>query len=172
MRLEAPPRNGHTLGNWQNFSHHRESLQGGRVTVAEQISENIRKYRDELIGTLRFLNETYDKLLVTLAGGALGLSLVFLKDVIEIEDIRMPSLLLAAWCLFIFSLASVLGRLMFGIEAYRHAIKQVDAGTIYRERVGGSYTRVTRTLHVSSVVLLILGLGFIAVFAFINIGDK
>jgi hypothetical protein len=126
-------------------------------------------YRSMLVDTMRFLNEAYDKILVTLAGGALVLSIAFLKDVIDLENVTHAGLLVASWIGFILSLAAVLGRILFGIEAYRRAIAQVDQGTIYRERAGGRYSRVTRALHVLSALSLVVGLSCIAVFSYLNV---
>jgi hypothetical protein len=131
----------------------------------------LKKYRATLIDTLRFLNESYDKLLITLSGGALGISIAFLKDVVTLDNVVRRDLLLYAWLAFILSLAAVLGRLMFGIEAYRRAIKQVDSGTIYKERVGGKYSLLTRMLHIGSAAFLLLGLLMLATFAFQNVGE-
>ncbi len=68
----------------------------------------LKKYRALLIDTLRFLNESYDKLLVTLSGGALGISIAFLKDIVKLENVIFPNLLFYAWLAFILSLAAVL----------------------------------------------------------------
>jgi hypothetical protein len=133
--------------------------------------EELNRYRESLIVTLKFLNESYDKLLVTLSGGALGISIAFLKDIVKLENVNNPRLLFLAWLAFILSLAAVLGRLMFGIEAYRKAIKQVDGGTIYKEKVGGKHSLITRTLHIGSAVFLLTGLLSLATFAFLNVGE-
>lgn len=53
----------------------------------------LKKYRSSLIDTLRFLNESYDKLLITLSGGALGISIAFLKDVVKLENVVCQNLL-------------------------------------------------------------------------------
>lgn len=135
------------------------------------LSEELMKYRDDLLSTLRFLNESYDKILVTLAGGALGLSIAFLKDVIDLESVVYPQFLLAAWFAFILSLATVLGRIFFGIEAYRRAIRQLDDGTIYENRPGGPSAIITRALHALSAVFLLVGLISIATFSYLNVGD-
>lgn len=133
--------------------------------------EELKKYRASLIDTLRFLNESYDKLLVTLSGGALGISIAFLKDIVKLESVSHPNLLLFAWLAFVLSLAAVLGGLMFGIEAYRKAINQVDSGTIYREKVGGKHSLLTRALRIGSACLLLIGLFMLATFAFYNVGE-
>jgi hypothetical protein len=133
--------------------------------------EDLKKYRESLAATLRFLNESYDKLLVTLSGGALGISIAFLKDIVKLENVNNPKLLFLAWLAFILSLAAVLGRLMFGIEAHRKAIRQVDGGTIYKEKVGGKHSLLTRALHISSAFFLLTGLVLLVTFAFFNVGE-
>ncbi|WP_376693086.1 hypothetical protein [Wenzhouxiangella sp. EGI_FJ10409] len=133
--------------------------------------EKLKDYRSDLTNTLRFLNEAYDKMLLTLAGGALGLSIVFLKDILVVEALKSPLLLIWAWGLFIFSLAGVLGRLLFGIEAYRKALRQVDDGTIRQARPGGFYSIASRSLHISAALSLIAGFICIAAFAYKNVGE-
>ena len=134
------------------------------------MSKELKEYRESLVETLRFLNESYDKLLITLSGGALGLSITFLKDVIELDNINAPKLLVSSWFLFILSLGCVLGRIGLGIEANRKAIKQVDEGTIYNETVGGWYSKLTRIFHVLAATSLVVGLLCTAIFINLNIG--
>ena len=52
------------------------------------MDESLREYRKELIQTVQKLNENYDKLIITLSGGALGLSLAFIKDIVKNEHIQ------------------------------------------------------------------------------------
>lgn len=132
--------------------------------------DNLKQYRTSLAETVRTLNESYDKMLLTLSGGALGLSIAFLKDVVTLDNVKNPELLLLSWVAFIVSLASVLGRVMFGIEAHRKAIAQVDDGTIYKNKPGGRFSSLTRVLHILSAASLLIGLILIAVFAYRNIG--
>jgi len=134
------------------------------------MSQELKEYRKSLVETLRFLNESYDKLLITLSGGALGLSITFLKDIIKLEAVTLPNFLVASWLLFILSLTCILGRIALGIEANRKAISQVDAGTIYEEKVGGWYSSVTRFFHALAAVSLVAGLLSTAIFINANIG--
>jgi hypothetical protein len=64
------------------------------------MDKDLKKYRQSLIDTQIKLSESYDKLLITLSGGALALSITFLKDVIGSKEISCPSLLLISWALF------------------------------------------------------------------------
>lgn len=132
-------------------------------------SKVLATYREQLTGTLRLLNESYDKVLVALAGGALGISIAFLKDIVPLDKATHHGWLLGAWMLFIASIAAGLGRLLFGIEAHRKAIVQVDRGDIYRGKPGGVYAVMTRLLHIGSALCLILGLVMLALFAYNNV---
>jgi hypothetical protein len=132
------------------------------------MNKDLKEYRTGLIQTVEKLNDNYDKLIITLSGGALALSLTFLKDIVKDTTIRSPEYLLLSWGLFILSLTSVLGSLLFGIAAHKKAIKQVDAGTIYKEEPGGIFSKVTTFMHYIGTAFLIAGLVLITVFIYSN----
>jgi len=134
------------------------------------MEDELKDYRQGLIDTQRKLNESYDKLLVTLSGGALALSIAFLKDIIGSIEINYPYLLLIAWALFVLSLTSILGEILFGIQAHKQAIKQIDNKTIYEQKVGGKSSNWTTRFHWIAALSLIIGLVFISAFAFFNLG--
>jgi len=134
------------------------------------MDDDLKKYRDSLLETLRFLNESYDKMLIMLSGGALGLSITFLKDVISLATVKHSELIMFSWLALIVSLAAVLGRVLFGIEAYRKAVSQVDDGSIYNGKPGGIYSVLTKGLHILSASSLLAGLVLIAIFSYLNVG--
>ena len=136
------------------------------------MDEELKKYRHGLIDTQRKLNESYDKLLITLSGGALALSITFLKDVIGTKAIIYPQLILISWGLFVLSLAAILGEILFGIKAHKKAIHQVDEGSIYEQKVGGRSSSLSTILHWVAALSLIIGLLFISTFAFYNVGEN
>lgn len=138
----------------------------------EEPVDDLADYRKDLVATVRLLDASYDKLLVTLAGGALALSIAFLKDAMAIEDTQHASLLLLAWSAFILSLTSVLGRILFGIWANKEAIKKVDDGTIRDGSPGGVFSKWTKFLHALSAIALVVGLSFIVAFAYFNLGAE
>lgn len=134
------------------------------------MDKELKEYRHGLIDTQRKLNESYDKLLIGLSGGALALSITFLKDIIGSKEILYPQLLFISWGLFVLSLASILGEILFGIKAHKKAIKQTDEGSIYDQKVGGIASFLSTILHWIAAICLILGLLFISTFAFYNMG--
>lgn len=133
------------------------------------MDDDLKEYRQGLVDTQRKLNESYDKLLITLSGGALALSIAFLKDVIGANDISYPMLLLVSWGLFVLSLASILGEILFGIQAHKIAILQIDSETIRSQKVGGKFSKWSTNLHWMAAISLILGLILISSFVFLNL---
>jgi len=140
------------------------------TSKSETLNDEMKKYREGLVETQRKLNESYDKLIITLSGGSLALSITFLKDIIGSNEICYPFLLLAAWGLFVLSLTSILSEILFGIKAHKKAIEQVDNGTIHKEKVGGKSSSWSSAAHWVASISLVLGLLFISIFAFLNIG--
>lgn len=138
----------------------------------ENRTDDMRQYREGLVETQRKLNESYDKLIITLSGGSLALSITFLKDIIGSSEINHPLLLLIAWGLFVLSLTSILGEILFGIKAHKKAITQVDNGTIHNEKVGGQSSSWSSATHLVASFSLVSGLLFISAFAYFNIGEK
>lgn len=136
------------------------------------MEENLANYRNDLVETEKKLKESYDKLVIALSGGALALSITFIKDIVDLESAVYAWLLLSSWACFIASLATVLGALSFGIESHRKAIHQVDDGTIYNVKPGGWFSNFSKSFHRLSALLLLAGLILISVFVYQNVGEK
>lgn len=125
------------------------------------------------------IGEGFDKTLITLSGGALGLTVTFVKDVVGPGQIVCASWLLAAWVLWSVSLTSILAAYYFGQLAYRRAIEQFDARlqsdsdeTVDKEKFGGVYTDVVNALNKIGATAFVLGLAAIIVFTFMNLESR
>lgn len=129
------------------------------------------EYRNLLIKTQHQLNDSYDKLVVTLSGGALALSIAFLKDIVNIKEAVYVWMLVLSWSCFIISLASIFSEILFGIEAYKKAVKQLDEDSITKEKVGGLFSSLTKWFGNIAAASLIIGLFLISAFVFINVGN-
>ena len=136
------------------------------------MDNELKEYRVDLLQRLNKLNENYDKLIVTLAGGALGLSVVFVKDILKQNPIYSNYFLTLSWILFVLSLTSVLCALLFGIAANKKAITQVDEDKIYNETPGGIFSKITDWLHYSGTFFLIVALIFLLIFVCKNMEIK
>lgn len=124
-----------------------EEVTGSRLT----------EYRKDLVAAEQKSQDAFDKAVLTLSGGALGVSFAFVKDIVGPGSVAHPWLLLAAWIAWGFSLVACLASFWFGQQALLTAIGQVDNGTIDVERAGRGFARTTVVLNAAGGILFILG---------------
>jgi hypothetical protein len=128
----------------------------------------LKKYREKQLAKANAGQNDYDKLVVALSGGALGLSFTFLKDVANGQASSHTTLLLAAWGCWGLSVAFTLTSIYTGVRALRETVRQIDRGTIYEEKVGRRWSSVTALLNPGAGLLFILGLIFMITFVYFN----
>lgn len=127
------------------------------------------EYRQWLVVAEQKAQEDYDKTVLTLSGGALGISFAFVKDIVGESLIQHSSWLVAAWVLWALSTSAMLGSFFVSRLALRKAIIQCDDGTIFCKPPGGFYTVLTRWLNGGGAVLFLLGVCFMAAFVKTNL---
>jgi len=132
------------------------------------MTPELRKYRDEQLAKANAGQNDYDKLVVALSGGALGLSFTFLKDVANGQASSHATLLIAAWGCWGLSVAFILTSIYTGVQALRETVRQIDRGTVYKEKVGRGWGSVTALLNPGAGLLFILGLLFMMTFVYFN----
>ena len=142
------------------------------MTDETKTTECLAEYRKWLVAAEQKSQEDFDKTVLSLSGGALGISFVFLKDVIGPQSIVLPIFLLAAWLTWAFSTFSVLTSYYLSHLALRRAISQVDEGTIYQQPPGGDFARWTAILNAIGAILFLLGVCSITIFAGTNLSSK
>ncbi|HLX80602.1 MAG TPA: hypothetical protein VKS43_08460 [Burkholderiales bacterium] len=135
-------------------------------------SDQLLDYRKWLVAAEQKSQEDFDKTVLSLSGGALGISFVFLRDVVGPNPILCPSFLFAAWLAWAFSTFAVLTSYYLSHLALRRAIEQVDDGTIYQQRPGGAFARWTALLNAVGAILFLAGVCFITAFANFNLSTK
>lgn len=135
--------------------------------------ETFLAYRQELVQLMGEYSKSYDKYILTLSSGALGLSLLILKDITQKPALAV-SWLIAMWILFGVSIISTLFNFPLAKRACSSYLKQWD-----REWVNGEITEKVR-LHsyaagLSNVLDVLSGVAFMGgaiallVFAFKNL---
>jgi len=137
--------------------------------MASQAEAPDQNYRDLLISSEQKSQEHYDRAVLTLSGGALGVSFAFVRDIVGPQCIASPSLLVAAWACWGLSVSSALFSFFFSRMALRRAIRQLDSGAIYQQRPGGLPDVLTAILNASGGLLFLTGLVLIAVFTWYNV---
>lgn len=140
-------------------------------------AELMAAYRQSLIDAEKQGQESFDKTVLSLSGGALAISFVFIKDVIGPHPIVLPQLLLSAWVCWALSTLSILVSFYTSNRALRKAIEQCDNGTIRRapidtpdcEPPGGYFAKVTKHLNLAGIILLVLGIAVMSAFVYVNL---
>ena len=102
-----------------------------------RFTKQIRDYRKSLQGVEQQMQSEYDKAIMALSGGALGISMTFLKDVVLKQGVHGGFFLLAAWVSWGLSVSLTLWSFHTSAEAFRKAIRQTDDQTIYLQAAGG-----------------------------------
>lgn len=127
------------------------------------------EYRQWLVVAEQKAQEDFDKTVITLSGGALGVSFVFVKDIVGTNPIQNPSWLICAWSAWALSTFAVLASFYLSRLALRRAIEQCDDNTIFCQPPGGFFSRITRWLNASGAILFFVGICFMAAFATKNL---
>ncbi len=134
------------------------------------MDEDMRAYRRHLVSAEQNAQEDFDKTVLALSGGALGVSFAFVRDIVGSDIMELQWALAASWVSWGFSVTAVLFSYFFSHLALRKAISQVDNGEIRRRKPGGIYDKVTALLNGAGAVLFMAGVVFMIVFAIANLG--
>jgi len=133
------------------------------------MNEQLQKYRSWLIETERKAQEDFDKTVISLSGGALGISFAFVKDIVGNKPLTNSRFLMGSWIAWGVSVTCVLASFYFSQQALRRAIKQVDQDEIYEQTPGGFLSKLTTVLNALSALLFLVGLVFIVIFVSNNL---
>lgn len=135
-------------------------------------TDHLAEYRKFLVTAEQKSQEDFDKAVLTLSGGALGISFTFLKDIVGDNPIAEPAFLIWAWTLWAGSIFCVLFSYFLSHLSLRTAITQVDNDTIYEQKPGGVWARWTALLNISGAILFVLGVLTLTYFASVNVTNK
>lgn len=126
-------------------------------------------YRDLLQELSVKSQEQYDKTVITISTGALGLSFAFIKDVVDIKIASNINFLTEAWICFTLSVLSVL----LSFLASKYALDQAIIAEDNNEEIKiNRADSITTILNFLSSAFFIVGLIFIVVFVKLNLGDN
>lgn len=141
-----------------------------KPTSPPLLPDNLSDYRQWLMAAEQKSQEDFDKTVLSLSGGALGVSFVFLKNVVGIPNIHSPLWLVGSWVSWGVSSICVLASFYTSHHSLRRAIKQVDDGTI-RQQVPGGWTQIaTAILNAAGAALFLGGVLLMTVFVYQNVG--
>ncbi len=117
--------------------------------------------------------DDYDKTVLALSGGALGISFAFIKDLLSSTPVYKAALL-TAWITWTLSLCIVLLSYFTSRKSIRKGIEQVDreleTGKPIEGHFGGVFAKITGGLNVTSGILFVIGIAFFIAFVYFNLG--
>ena len=125
-------------------------------------------YRNNLIQAEQKSQDDYDKSIISLSGGALGISLVFYKEVIGDKEILCSDYLIWSWSAWAASIAAVVISYFLSRLALRIAIEQTDKND-FSHGVGGFPAKLTSYANAISGILFVLGISLFITFSSHNI---
>lgn len=133
------------------------------------------EYLNRLQDGERKSQEQFDKAVMTLSGGAFGLSFTFINRVVG-EPFQAKGWLLLAWMVWGLSITAVLGSFYFSTRAHRKAVedtqekmKEGKVDEIYESTPGGIYSDITSILNVSGGALFLIGVLSLIYFIYQNV---
>lgn len=135
------------------------------------MDESLKEYRSFLQTLEQKAQENFDKTVLCLSGGALGISFAFIKDFITPNAITQPLLLFLSWICWGMSITIVLASYYTSHLALREAIRQVDDGDIRKSQPGGTADRITAICNALGGTLFFMGVVLISIFVWQNLQD-
>jgi hypothetical protein len=133
-------------------------------------NQQYRRFLDERrsLNDARFkVAETLDKALLTLSGGALGISMTFVKDIAKNPTCKYT--LIGSWILFGLTIASILLSLYFCQAAYKKQREILDDEQIGKKNTkNNKWSIVTKALYFIAIVSFLFGLLLLGIFIVVN----
>jgi len=134
-------------------------------------SNDLSQYRDQLSSDRLDAQRQFDKVLLSLSGGAWGISFAFLEKFVKPENVQWKSILIFSWSSWAASILIALIAFYLAPIAFNIAIKQVDDGTIYSQHPGRCADKAVSKLNFFSMLLFISGIILIIIFIALNYGS-
>jgi hypothetical protein len=138
-------------------------------SAKNEFEERLSAYRQSLIAAEQSMQGEYDKGVLTLSGGALGISLVFLKDVVGTKPLVHSECLLAAWIVWGLSIAFVLSSYFTSTKALRRAVTDTDEKMIYITLAQSGWATATKVLNALGGICFFVGIILIVTFVSFNL---
>jgi hypothetical protein len=115
-------------------------------------------HRNRFIQDKAAAQADFDKHVLSLSGGGLGISIVFINSIIGNNPINDIWFLLVAWFCWIGSIAFTMISFLFAGQAADISIKQVDDGTVGKVPIGGVWNSLTKWANYLSGSSFLIGL--------------
>lgn len=133
--------------------------------------EKMDSYREQLQTDAQKSQESYDKAVLTLSGGALALTFTFIKDLTVSGHIRHIRFLLASWMMWSISILVILFSFLCSYYALDYAIKQIDNGETEYDKLTNWTNKLTTLLNIAGGLLFVLATFSFTYFSYTNVKE-
>lgn len=138
-----------------------------RENMTNNMDETRKEYRQGLLALEQKAQEQYDRTVVYLSAGALGVSFAFVQNFIDEAGAGSSFYLMAAWILWAVSVSASLASLYTSTRALRRTVEALDAGKERPDRTW--HDSATGLLNPASGIFFFVGVIMMAVFVFQNL---
>src|SRR5216684_4498670 len=128
----------------------------------------LQEYRTHLVGARQKAHEDFDKTVLMLSGGGLGVSFAFVKDLLTGGSISCRACLFSSWVCWGMSVVTILVSYFSSQLALNRAITQIDSGE-RPQRPGGAFRWITIILNALGGLLFMAGLILLIIFVSHNL---
>lgn len=130
------------------------------MSMADELDD----YRKHLATAEQKAQEEFDKAIIALSGGGLGVSFTFIDKFVKPGPPVDVPLLYYAWISWAASILVVFASYFCSIRALRRALKQAFEGSVYSHTPGGRWAAATEFLNIAGAILFVIGLLLIILF--------
>ncbi len=136
-------------------------------------TENYLEERKLLIEARQQSYQQFDKAILTLSSGGLGVSIIFLRDILPFEQITDYSFLIASWVLFALSITCTLISFLASQYAYDEQLELINIYFLNKDSDAltkkNRFAQITGGLNIFAAIFFILAVIGTIMFVSINI---
>ena len=141
--------------------------------MSDDDTENYLKERKLLIDAQQQSYQQFDKAILTLSSGGLGVSIIFLRDILPLEQITNYCFLIGSWILFTISILCTLISFLTSQYAYDEQLELINRYFLNKDSDAltkkNTFAQITGGLNISAAVFFILAVISTIMFVSINI---
>ncbi len=135
----------------------------------EEIAVAKQQYRTSLIQLQDKMQSEYDKTVLSLSGGAFGVSVLMIKELIGAQKAVGAAPLVFAWIFWGVSVLAVLASFFSSAHAMECAIRHLDSEKPITLGIGGLSDVWTRVLNITSGASFLMGLASFTYFVAVSL---
>jgi hypothetical protein len=125
----------------------------------DPVADAKERYRASLLQLQEKMQTEYDRTVLSLSGGAFGVSVLMIKELIGAKKAIGSAPLTLAWIFWGMSVLAVLCSFFSSAQAMEIAIKHIDGDEPIAGEIGGLPDVWTRALNITSGSCFLVGLG-------------